>query len=35
MQPGDRILAVNGEPVQRAGQVILRVAQQPAAQPLR
>lgn len=35
LQPGDRIVAVNGEPVQRAGQVILRVAQQPAAQPLR
>lgn len=35
LRPGDRILAVNGETVQRAGQVILRVANQPPAQPLR
>ncbi len=32
---GDRIVAVNGEAVQRAGQVILRVANHPAAEPLR
>lgn len=35
LRPGDRIVAVNGEPVQRAGQVILRVANQPPGQPLR
>ena len=29
LQPGDRVLAINGEPVQRAGQVIRRVGQQP------
>ena len=33
--PGDRVLAVNGEPVLRAGQVIRRVADQPAGLPLR
>lgn len=35
LRPGDRIVAVNGEVVQRAGQVILRVANQPQGQPLR
>lgn len=35
LQPGDRVLAVNGEAVQRAGQVIRRVLQQPAGAPLR
>jgi uncharacterized iron-regulated protein len=35
LRPGDRILALNGEAVQRAGQVILRVANHPAAEPLR
>jgi hypothetical protein len=35
LRPGDRILAVNGTAVQRAGQVILQVAQHPATQPLR
>jgi uncharacterized iron-regulated protein len=35
LRPGDRIVAVNGEAVQRAGQVILRVANQPPGQPLR
>jgi hypothetical protein len=35
LRPGDRIVAVNGEPVQRAGQVILRVANQPPGLPLR
>jgi hypothetical protein len=35
LRPGDRILAVNGEAVQRAGQVILRVARHPATEPLR
>jgi hypothetical protein len=35
LRPGDRILTVNGTAVQRAGQVILRVANQPAGQLLR
>ena len=35
LRPGDRILTVNGTAVQRAGQVILRVANQPAAELLR
>lgn len=35
LRPRDRILAVNGEAVERAGQVILRVANHPAADPLR
>jgi uncharacterized iron-regulated protein len=35
LRPGDRIVSVNGEPVQRAGQVIRRVAHQPAGMPLR
>lgn len=35
LQVGDRVLAVNGEPVGRAGQVIRRVRQQPAELPLR
>jgi uncharacterized iron-regulated protein len=35
LQAGDRVLAVNGEPVGRAGQVIRRVLQQPAEVPLR
>lgn len=35
LQPGDRLLAVNGEPVERAGQVIRRVREQPAGVPLR
>lgn len=35
LRPGDRLLAVNGEPVQRAGQVIRRVAAQPAGLSLR
>ncbi|MFM9110788.1 MAG: ChaN family lipoprotein, partial [Prochlorococcaceae cyanobacterium] len=35
LRPGDRVLAVNGEAVQRAGQVIRRVAAQPAGVPLR
>lgn len=35
LQAGDRVLAVNGEPVKRAGQVIRRVRQQPAEVPLR
>jgi uncharacterized iron-regulated protein len=34
LQLGDRVLAVNGEPVQRAGQVIRLVRQQPAGVPL-
>ncbi|MFM7732539.1 MAG: ChaN family lipoprotein [Cyanobium sp.] len=34
LRPGDRIVTVNGESVQRAGQVILRVAKQPPGQPL-
>lgn len=35
LQAGDRLLAVNGEPVERAGQVIRRVGAQPAGVPLR
>jgi uncharacterized iron-regulated protein len=35
LRPGDRILAVNGQGVRRAGQVILRVAHDPAEEPLR
>lgn len=35
LRPGDRLLELNGEPVQRAGQVIRRVAAQPAGVPLR
>jgi uncharacterized iron-regulated protein len=35
LRPDDRIVAVNGEAVQRAGQVILRVAHHPADEPLR
>jgi len=35
IRPGDRVLQVNGEPMERAGQVIRRVAAQPAAEPLR
>jgi S1-C subfamily serine protease len=35
LRTGDRVLAVNGEPVGRAGQVIRRVRQQPAEVPLR
>jgi uncharacterized iron-regulated protein len=35
LRAGDRLLAVNGEPVVRAGQVIRRVADQPAGVPLR
>lgn len=35
LRPGDRVLAVNGEAMQRAGQVIRRVAAQPAGVPLR
>lgn len=35
LRPGDRLLAVNGEPVMRAGQVIRRVGEQPAGVPLR
>jgi len=35
LQAGDRVLAVDGEPVERAGQVIRRVRQQPAEVPLR
>jgi uncharacterized iron-regulated protein len=35
LRPGDRIVAVNGEAVVRAGQVIRRVANHPLAEPLR
>ncbi|MEB3168809.1 MAG: ChaN family lipoprotein [Synechococcaceae cyanobacterium] len=35
LQPGDRIVAVNGETVERAGQVILRVANHAGSAPLR
>ena len=35
IRPGDRVLAVNGEPMERAGQVIRRVAAQPPDEPLR
>jgi S1-C subfamily serine protease len=35
LQPGDRIVAVNDEAVQRAGQVIRRVANHPPEKPLR
>jgi S1-C subfamily serine protease len=35
LQPGDRVRAVNGEPVERAGQVIRRVREQPQGVPLR
>jgi uncharacterized iron-regulated protein len=35
LRPGDRLLAVNDEPVIRAGQVIRRVGAQPAGVPLR
>jgi S1-C subfamily serine protease len=35
IRPGDRVLQVNGEPMERAGQVIRRVAVQPAGEPLR
>ncbi|MEB3333933.1 MAG: PDZ domain-containing protein [Cyanobacteriota bacterium] len=35
LRPGDRLLAVNGEPVVRAGQVIRRVREQPQDVPLR
>lgn len=35
LQPGDRVLAVNGEPVERAGQVIRSVREQPQTVPLR
>lgn len=34
LRPGDRLLELNGEPVQRAGQVIRRVGLQPAGVPL-
>ena len=34
LRPGDRIVRVNGQAVQRAGQVILRVANQPPGRPL-
>jgi uncharacterized iron-regulated protein len=34
LRPGDRVLAVNGQPVERAGQVIRRVRAQPAGMPL-
>ena len=34
IQPGDRILELNGAPVQRAGQVIRAVRLQPDAKPL-
>ena len=35
LQPGDRLRAVNGEPVERAGQVIRQMREQPAGVPLR
>jgi len=35
IRPGDRLLQVNGEPMERAGQVIRRVAAQAAGEPLR
>jgi S1-C subfamily serine protease len=35
LRPGDRLLAVNDEPVIRAGQVIRRVGAHPAGVPLR
>lgn len=35
LQPGDRVRAVNGEAVERAGQVIRRVREQPQGEPLR
>jgi S1-C subfamily serine protease len=35
VRPGDRVVSVNGEPMERAGQVIRRVAAQPADVPLR
>ena len=34
LRPGDRILLLNDRPVQRAGEVILRVAGHPAADPI-
>jgi len=34
LRPGDRILLLNDRPVQRAGEVILRVAGHPATEPL-
>jgi uncharacterized iron-regulated protein len=35
IRPGDRVVQVNGEPMERAGQVIRRVAAQAAGEPLR
>ncbi len=35
LRPGDRVRAVNDKPVERAGQVILRVREQPQGEPLR
>jgi hypothetical protein len=35
LKPGDRVRAVNGEPVERAGQVIRRVREQPQGESLR
>ncbi|MFM9046755.1 MAG: ChaN family lipoprotein [Cyanobium sp.] len=35
LRPGDRVLMLNGEPVERAGQVILRVRELPPGVPLR
>jgi uncharacterized iron-regulated protein len=35
LKPGDRVRAVNDEPVERAGQVIRRVREQPMGEPLR
>jgi len=35
LKPGDRVRAVNGEPVERAGQVIRRVRELPQGEPLR
>lgn len=35
LEPGDRLLAVNGEPVERAGQVRRRVRERPVGVPLR
>lgn len=35
LRAGDRVMAVNGTPVERAGQVIRRVREQPSGSPLR
>jgi len=35
LRPGDRVRAVNGDSVERAGQVIRRVREQPQGEPLR